>query len=67
MLKVYMVAIVTNHTLMVDQSVGRSDIVVKFLRGARRLKVLALMLFRPGICPRSSRSSEAVRLAAPVA
>lgn len=36
-LKVYMAAIAANHALVGDQSVGKNNFVVIFLRGARRM------------------------------
>lgn len=37
MLKVYLGIITVNHALMAGQSVGANDLVVKFLRGGKRL------------------------------
>ncbi len=37
MLKVYVADITANHSLMAGQTIGRNDLVVKFLRGAQRL------------------------------
>lgn len=37
-LKVYMVVIAANNTLVATQSKGRNDLVINFLKGARRLK-----------------------------
>ncbi|XP_016098295.1 T-complex-associated testis-expressed protein 1-like [Sinocyclocheilus grahami] len=39
MLKVYVAAIAANHALVAGQSVGKNDLVVKFLRGAQRLNL----------------------------
>lgn len=39
MLKVYVAAIVANHSLVASQSVHRKDLVVKFLMGALRLNL----------------------------
>ncbi|XP_059380084.1 uncharacterized protein LOC132115689 [Carassius carassius] len=37
MLKVYVATIAASHALIAGQSVGRNDLVVRFMRGARRL------------------------------
>lgn len=37
-LKVYVAAIAATHAPMSDLSIGKHDLVVKFLRGAKRLK-----------------------------
>ncbi len=37
MLKVYVAAIAANHSLEAGRTIGRNDLVIKFLRGARRL------------------------------
>ncbi len=39
MLKVYVAAITVNHPLAADHSVGKNNLVVKFLRGAWRLNL----------------------------
>ncbi|XP_016362283.1 taste receptor type 1 member 1-like [Sinocyclocheilus anshuiensis] len=36
-LKVYVAAIAVNHSLEAGQSIGKNDLIVKFLKGARRL------------------------------
>ncbi len=36
-LKVYVAAIAVNHSLEAGRTIGRIDLVIKFLRGARRL------------------------------
>ncbi len=55
-LKVYVAAIAAHHDAVDGKSVGKHDLVIRFLRGARRLKILRVLIWYPlGNSPRSCR------------
>ncbi len=55
-LKVYVAAIAAHHDAVDGKSVGKHDLVIRFLRGARRLKILHVLIWYPlGNSPRSCR------------